>query len=184
MTAQTGEKLLCGGVEYWMATEPLDIYLSNKNIELVPCNTACGRGYYGTWEIRNSKLFLVGLIAYVKGYEEVGIDFPFPGQKEVFASWFSGEIRIPTGKLLKYVHMDYCSIYEKDNFLTFENGILKSKRIVYNTKDAGLSLLQPPGQVLDEGLGEPAESAADSLKRLSEENARTKKSFWKNIFRR
>ncbi len=182
MTAQAGEKLLYGGEEYWMAAGPLDRYLRNKEIEFACPSTACWRGYYGTWEIKNSMLFLVGLVAYVKGYKEVGIDFLFPGQKEVFASWFSGEIRIPTGKMLEYVHMDYCSRYEKDNFLTFENGILITKRVVYNTKNADPTLLlKRPDQGLDEGLGEPAEAVGDFLKRHIEEKAK-KRSFWKNIF--
>ena len=46
------------------------------------------------------------------------------GQKEIFAGWFSGRIIIPHGKLLKYVHMGYESIYEKELYTDFENGIL------------------------------------------------------------
>ncbi len=43
---------------------------------------------------------------------------------QVFAEWFSGEIRVPMGEMLEYVHMDYYSVYEKDLFITMENGIV------------------------------------------------------------
>ena len=57
--------------------------------------------------------------------EEIGLDYLFPGQKEVFADWFTGEIIIPHGKVL-YYSMRY-SIYEKYLFLQFKNGVLISE---------------------------------------------------------
>jgi hypothetical protein len=65
--------------------------------------------------------------------ERVGIDFIFPGQEEVFADWFTGEIRLPTGDRLEYHHMGFASIFEKDRFLSFENGVLVEDRVVDNT---------------------------------------------------
>ena len=61
------------------------------------------------------------------------MDFLFPDQKEVFADWFTGEIRIPQGDLLEYVHGGYDSTYEKDLFLDFKEGYLVSYKYVYNT---------------------------------------------------
>lgn len=55
--------------------------------------------------------------------EEIGLDYLFPGQKEVFADWFTGKIMIPHGKVL--YSMCY-SIYEKYLFLQFKNGALIS----------------------------------------------------------
>jgi hypothetical protein len=46
----------------------------------------------------------------------------FPGEKKVLASWFSGHVIIPNGKLVKYVHMGYASTYEKYILLRVENG--------------------------------------------------------------
>jgi hypothetical protein len=66
---------------------------------------------------------------------ELTVDFLFPGQKEVFASWFTGTIRIPQGKQLNYIHAGYMSVYEEDLFLEFEAGILKSTNIVDNRKN-------------------------------------------------
>lgn len=133
MTAQVGERLFYKGEETWMAAEPLNQWLQNrKDIKFISPSTACWRGYFGQWEIKDSKLHLIGLKAYIEGYKEVGLNYLFPGQKEVFANWFRGEIRIPQGEMLEYVHMGYASMYERDLFLVFENGILVNQYEVDN----------------------------------------------------
>lgn len=133
------ETIIIGGKEYSMASEPLADYISNlKNKPaLFSPSTACWRGYYGTWEIKNKKLYLIDLECYTantekREYWKVGMDFIFPKQTEVFADWFSGEIRIPEGDMLDYVHGGYLSTYEFDFFLEFQNGHLIGKRGVNN----------------------------------------------------
>jgi len=133
MTAQAGERLIFKEQETWMAAEPLNQYLQNRNdIKFISPSTACWRGYYGQWEIKDNKLFLIGLKAYIEGYREVGLNYLFPGQNIVFANWFSGKIRIPQGEMLDYVHMGYASLYEKDLILVFENGLLINEYVVDN----------------------------------------------------
>jgi len=136
MTAQAGERLLYKGEETWMAAEPLNQYLHNRNdIKFVSPSTACWRGYYGKWEIKDRKLYLIELKAYLEGYREVGLDYLFPGQNTAFANWFSGKIRIPQGEMLDYVHMGYASLYERDLILVFENGLLTNEYIVDNEEE-------------------------------------------------
>lgn len=136
MTAQAGERLIFKGEETWMAAEPLNQYLHNRNdINFVSPSTACWRGYYGQWEIKNNKLYLIELKAYLQGYREVGLDYLFPGQNTVFANWFSGKIRIPQGEMLDYVHMGYASLYERDLILVFENGLLTNEFVVDNEEE-------------------------------------------------
>ena len=57
----------------------------------------------------------------------------FSGGK--FTCWFNGS-RIPTGKLLKYIHLGYQSIFEKDLFLNFKDGILLGETIKENQLDS------------------------------------------------
>lgn len=136
MTAQAGERLLYKGEETWMAAEPLNQFLHNRNdIKFVSPSTACWRGYYGKWEIKDRKLYLIELKAYLEGYREVGLDYLFPGQNTAFANWFSGKIRIPQGEMLDYVHMGYASLYERDLILVFENGLLTNEYIVDNEEE-------------------------------------------------
>jgi hypothetical protein len=136
MTAQAGEELLYKGEGMSMAAVPLNQYLRDRNdISFVSPSTACWRGYFGQWEIRNNKLYLTGLKAYLEGYEEVGLEYLFPSQNEVFADWFSGEIRIPQGEMLDYVHMGYSSLYERDLMLVIENGVLVKEYYVDNQEE-------------------------------------------------
>ncbi len=136
MTAQAGERLFYKGEETWMAAEPLYQYLQNRNdIKFVSPSTACWRGYYGQWEIKDRKLYLIELKAYLEGYREVGLDCLFPGQNTAFANWFSGKIRIPQGEMLDYVHMGYASLYERDLILVFENGLLTNEYTVDNEEE-------------------------------------------------
>ena len=119
---------------YEMAAEPLEQYFTafKKRPILEPPHTACWRGYFGVWKIIQDKLYLVKLNIYTEGFVEKDIEHIFPGQKEVFAWWFNGEIRIPQGKLLSYVHMGYESIHKKDLFLMFKDGVLITTELVDN----------------------------------------------------
>jgi hypothetical protein len=59
----------------------------------------------------------------------------FPGkvdQGRVLAYWFTGELRIPEGNILRYVHMGYGSLYEQERFIQVTAGILMSERVLDN----------------------------------------------------
>lgn len=114
MTAQAMEKIFINGREHSMASEPLASYFKmlKKKPKFIFPSSACWRGYYGTWEIKDDKLYLIAFEGYTSNlserkYWEVGMDFIFPNQKIVFAEWFSGEIRVPLGDMLDYVHGGY-----------------------------------------------------------------------------
>ena len=140
MTAQIREKLRYNGKIYHLAVEPLHTYLKEHKIKFVSSSTVCWRGYVGSWLIEDDYLYLVDLKAYIPsdnsrwGGEEVGLDYLFPGQDKVLADWFSGEIRIPHGEMIRYVHMGYASIYEKELFLRFVKGKYVSCREIDNTQ--------------------------------------------------
>ena len=44
-----------------MTCEPLKEYLAEKSINFPLINTACWRGYIGSWEIKDNKLYLISL---------------------------------------------------------------------------------------------------------------------------
>jgi hypothetical protein len=146
MTAQIGERIRYKGKNHTMAAEPFGIYLEKHGIQTVSWSTANWRGYHGEWKIKNGRLFLVAISAYIpqktskdghllqsdEDCSLVGLDYFFPGRKEVFAEWFSGEIRIPIGKMLAYIHMGYESIFEKDLIIEFKEGIKISEREIDN----------------------------------------------------
>ena len=137
MTAQASELLIYKNKEYAMAEEPLEQYLSNMSEApiFVSPNTSCWRGYFGKWKIKKDRLYLIDLKAYREEGEVVGVEFIFPGQSEVFAEWYSGEIRVPIGEMLEYVHVGYFSVFEEDMFLEIDKGVLKHIRMVDNRNE-------------------------------------------------
>lgn len=157
MTAQAKERLLYQGEETWIATEPLQPFLQNqKNITLMSPSSACLRGYYGEWELRDNQLYLVRLTAFADEYREVDLSYLFPGKSHVFAQWFSGEIRVPRGLMLDFVHRGYESLYEKDEFLIFEAGVLTGRYEVDNHQQYR-ERLQQRSRVASEAAAKQAE---------------------------
>ena len=140
MTAQMREILHYNGKTYYLATEPLQPLLDiigdeePTSSEVVMLSTDCWRGYVGTWEIVHEKLYLIGLKGYPGENKRFTMQNLFPDQKKVFAGWYSGEIKIPHGKMLHYEHLGYASIFERDVFLEFKNGVLTGSREIDNTK--------------------------------------------------
>ncbi|MBN1184074.1 MAG: hypothetical protein JXB49_17400 [Bacteroidales bacterium] len=65
---------------------------------------------------------------------EIDLEFLFGTKDAVPATWITGTIRIPRGKLLEYIHAGYESIFEEDMFLTFSAGRVTDKKIVKNQK--------------------------------------------------
>ena len=144
MATQIGDKILYNGQIHSLASEPLSPYLYTNNIEKLfsEINSACYRGYFATWKIENKNIYLLDIESpcSLKCENTDRIDEPisamnklFPGQTEVFAYWVNGKLKIQSGKVLKSGNTGYESVYEKDIFLGFENGILVDEKIVINT---------------------------------------------------
>jgi hypothetical protein len=108
MTAQISEKLIFEGQQLAMCTNPLSLYfaMGGDGPDFEYNCTALWRGYVGTWEIFDGRLYLIELHGTLEGGGEASVGTIFPDYPDrVFAHWYSGTIRIPQGKLLNYVHM-------------------------------------------------------------------------------
>lgn len=133
MTAQFYETLYYKWEETRMATEPLTPYLLTRDdIKFASICSGCWRWYEGQWEITENKLYLIWLKGDTEDLVPVNLSYLFPGQKKVFANWFSGEIRIPQWDMLKYEHIGYASIFERDVILVFNEGILMEEKVIDN----------------------------------------------------
>ena len=135
MTAQVAEKLLYMGERHAMCEQPLAMYfeLAGVNPDFNGASTALWRGYIGSWEVIDDRLYLVGLAGQLNDGTQANLSTLFPIYPDrVFAHWYSGKTRLPQGKLLKYVHAGYGSIYERDLFLHFENGVLTKTELIEN----------------------------------------------------
>ena len=123
MTAQIGEKLCYEGREMSMCSEPLSDYFSLLGIDprfAFTC-TALWRGY------------LIALNGSLEDGTDVNIATFFPDLPErVFAHWYSGNLRIPQGKLLKYVHGGYGSTYEGDLIISIDKGVVVATNVQHH----------------------------------------------------
>ena len=140
MTIQAGDILSYNGEKTTIATEPLKPYLKTRSdVSFIYKSTALVRGYIGTWEIKSKKLYLISLLGFVNNNEKVDLNYLFPNKTEVFADWFSGDIRIPEGELLEKINLGYASVFEKDRILTIKEGILISETVKNNTKSNNIN---------------------------------------------
>lgn len=134
MTAQLAENLHYEGKEHAMCNNPLHLYFRLACIEnnFVSLSSALRRGYVGTWEILDGRLYLIGLDGWLNGMAaNVATFFPnYPDR--VFAHWYSGELRLPRGKMLEYEHAGYLSVYEEDVLLTLDKGVVTHTEVRNN----------------------------------------------------
>ena len=130
MTAQIAEVLVFEGVTHHMLATPLDDFFKfgGRNPGFQANSTALWRGYVGSWEMVDQRLYLTSLRAQLASGAAASLGSVFPGfEDRVFAHWFSGTIRLPMGKRLQYVHSGFASRYERDVFLKMEAGVLVSR---------------------------------------------------------
>jgi hypothetical protein len=103
MSVQTPEIVDYNGTTYKTRSLPFHVYIHQNKLEkhFVWASTALLRGYVGKWEIKDDKLWLVELL--VKRNGEVLNVFKdyFPENTPVFASWYSGYIVCPQGKIIE-----------------------------------------------------------------------------------
>mgnify|MGYP000588961918 CR=1 FL=1 len=144
MTAQMAEILYYEGDKISMCSNPLSQYFSMAGVESTfesNC-TALWRGYIGTWEIVEERLYLTVLKGILNNGDEACLSSVFPDFPDrVFAHWYSGTIRITQGRLLEYRHAGYASTYERDLFFDIEKGLVTETRVQENgvTEEGGSS---------------------------------------------
>ncbi len=130
MYGKVWEKFTTNGEEFTMEAVPLESYFNDiiKKPFEDWLNAACLRGYVGSWEVMDNKLFLTNLVAYGDTDPKVNLQFIFPNQKTVFANWFTGELKICSGKIIQFCQKGTDdALYEHEMTFTFAGGLLKKK---------------------------------------------------------
>ncbi|WP_431101912.1 hypothetical protein [Roseateles noduli] len=139
-TAQIPEEIVLDGRVEQLLTEPLNVILrEDKNLDrLRPyvsedvCSGAW-RGYRGTWAIDDGKLFLTALVTDPCSDKprSVPLDVLFPlTVTRIPATWYSGSLVVPRGRMIEYVHMGYKSRYERYLLITIMKGVVTGQREV------------------------------------------------------
>lgn len=126
----------------------MDEYLQTQNFEFQPIASNCWRGYSGLWVISDNKLFLTHFSGTIRIYQteknkfspdrsyetkNISLNDLFPNQQNVFAEWFSGEIKLVPR--IKHSGDDYHdTVYKNLIQLTFEKGIIVNEGIRENKR--------------------------------------------------
>ena len=142
-TAQMPDLLIYQNETVGIFSNPLESYFNDThprpNALFEFSCTGNWRGYLATWEIKDGFLYLTKLVkgSCSQDAPEIPLSTLFPNQTPpIKATWFSGELIIPQGEQLQYVHMGYGSIYEKELHLTIQAGKLVKQVTIDNTKKA------------------------------------------------
>lgn len=126
MSAQFPDLLEYQGTRYALCSLPMDVCpLVRINRYELHCNTALVRGYVAEWRVEAGRLYLIGISGAFddRALTPISIRTYFPDAVlPIFASWYSGQLRCPGGRRLKYVHMGFKSIYQRDLLITIDQG--------------------------------------------------------------
>ena len=141
-TAQMGERLLYKGATNRLCTLPLEPYLKEHNLRLYEVappkkfimSTGCWRGYIGTWQIKDGFLWLVS----VENLDQTQVPLSkvFTNQvPPIKATWYSGTLHVTQGKMLRYVHAEFESTFERDLYIEIVDGKVINERAQENKAD-------------------------------------------------
>lgn len=124
-------------------SNPLEMYWEKAGKHKPGFNTieTCKRGYIASWAIKENQLLLVDIdgeytstvLLFRRKLVKATVKKVFPKSNgSVFANWYSGKLRIPTGSMTQYEHDDYNSRFEKEIIITIEKGkVLKMVTLDY-----------------------------------------------------
>lgn len=155
MTAQVPDRLVHRGKVLPLCATPLYDYVrrlpKHRRPQFRSTSTTNWRGYIATWEIIEQRLFLTGIedaVIDVDGEpHETTLQTIFPRRSHpVLATWVSGELRCPEGRLRSYVHAGFASKYERDRVFFVEKGTVVEEWLVHNPPSPLHYLIDPNGK--------------------------------------
>lgn len=157
-TGQKGELIIYQGDTLEMLNEPLFEYLDTVEVngELsyylkYGCSTALWRGYQGLWKIKNDSLFLIDIYGCARTDKSFIKDIFQNDNEPIFSNWYSGELYIQKGKLIKYNHTGYDRVYENESVIKILNGIVaKTNDYKNGVKPSDTGLSRNPTVIMNE----------------------------------
>ena len=158
MTVQASEILYFNGIRMDMCDAPLEDYfrISGGRPKFEYNCTALARGYIGTWEILDDRLYMIKFAVGGVGEEFRGIEvatffehdespvrfdmksiFPcYPDR--VFADWYSGTLRVEQGELIKSTCMN--TYYEQYLLINVDSGVVTGTEVLKTDVEEVLKL--------------------------------------------
>ena len=145
-TGQAGDILIWNGDTLSVFANPLELRNDIDSLRSklfgekeAGINTACWRGYIAEWTVIENEIYLTNIFSC--NYDDDGIKCDLEDvfgtickDGKVKATWMTGNIVIPKGKLIHYIHSGYDSFFETELVLTFKNGMLIEQKKYDNSK--------------------------------------------------
>lgn len=133
MTAQVPDELMIAGERWDLLATPLGPYLGRIGVRFDAPHTGLRRGYTARWRLDDDMLHLVdvkatarapsGELIEVNGSEALGgAMLPMP------ASWVTGRVHAGSGGVVRYVHSDFDSRYQRELLLELVDGRVVSRQ--------------------------------------------------------
>ncbi len=147
MTAQVSDTIHFQGKERRLFSTPLDAYLqANPSVPEFVVEVTCNwRGYWAKWVIEDDRLY----VTEIKGKQRssqtpASLQTVFPGAGDrVFAEWYSGELHLPQGEVLRRRNSGFGAVHDEHLVLMVDKGRVVGSRV--NTlEDSMRSLNIPP----------------------------------------
>ena len=130
MTIQASELIFFEGEKHSLINVPAmpDSIIQEKSQEFYVESSANWRGYVGTWEVKDDRLYLVDLSS---------VNYELVDNPPIFADWISECLKIATGESNSRFDSFDIPIYETEMHLTIENGlVIKTKNIKNDSYNA------------------------------------------------
>lgn len=153
MTSQIPDTIYYQGRRCQLMATPLEAYFEQgaARPELDCTYSALWRGYIATWRLVDGQLFLVHLRLGMADAPKLTLGTVFPGQgRRVFASWFTGRLRIPEGRCLASWEGGFMSAYERETLAEVQDGRVISERTLGL---AAIPRVAWPAKVIASGWG-------------------------------
>ena len=126
MTTQVQERIIIEGARYplinCLSLPEDESIIQIKRKGFIEKSSNCWRGYVGTWEIKDDKLYLID---FSSGMYDVLVNLP------ILADWITGVGQVATGDMIKGSSWDITR-YEAEMHLTFENGLVVKTQNIKN----------------------------------------------------
>ena len=125
MTNQVKERIIIDGEKYPLInclSLPEDDSIIQYKKGIIEKSSNCWRGYVGTWEIKDDKLYLID---FSSGMYDVLVNLP------ILAEWITGIGMVATGDKIQGSSL-YITRYESEMHLTFESGLVVKTQNITN----------------------------------------------------
>jgi hypothetical protein len=115
MNTQVREQLVLNGAKISIDFYPGLPQDHPRIVNLRPSQTwcsACWRGYIGSWEIKDQRLYLVGL----RG------NYELRGEGPLFADWFTGTMKVTEGEVVRHEQPRHRPVFEQETHIDIDLG--------------------------------------------------------------